>query len=133
MTDSLKIYETLKSALPEAHASVIAKAIGTALDDNELHWANDLVPKVDAVKFDAEMHQMETSLDQRFAALEAKMESRFESLTVKLMAELSKLESRLESKIETQIANVKAEMIRWMFVFWVGQVAAMVAMIKLLK
>ena len=30
VTDSLKIYETLKSALPEAHASVVAKAIGLA-------------------------------------------------------------------------------------------------------
>lgn len=30
------------------------------------------------------------------------------------------------------MANVKADIIKWMFIFWVGQLAATVAIIKLL-
>jgi hypothetical protein len=31
------------------------------------------------------------------------------------------------------LANAKAELIRWMFVFWVGQIAAAVGILKLVK
>jgi hypothetical protein len=29
-------------------------------------------------------------------------------------------------------ANIKAEIIKWMFLFWIGQIAALVALAKLL-
>jgi hypothetical protein len=34
---------------------------------------------------------------------------------------------------KADLANAKAELIRWMFVFWVGQVAVTVGLLKLLK
>jgi hypothetical protein len=55
-------------------------------------------------------------------------------------------EQRLEEKIQVQfeavwkacatkaeLAEVKAELIRWMFIFWVGQIAATVALVKFLR
>ena len=41
--------------------------------------------------------------------------------------DLAKLEGRLESKI----AEVKAEIIKWMFIFWIGQVAVTFGLIML--
>ncbi|SFH33467.1 hypothetical protein SAMN05660649_04780 [Desulfotomaculum arcticum] len=44
-------------------------------------------------------------------------------------------ESTLEiviEKIERRLADTKTEIIKWMFIFWVGQLAAMFAMLKML-
>jgi len=86
------------------------------------------------------MHLVAASLNHRIDGLEAKMDSGFESQTLKLVAEIAKLEAKFEarlmgeiSRLETKMSDGKTEMIRWMFVFWVGQIAAMVALIKLLK
>ena len=38
--------------------------------------------------------------------------------------------AKLEGKLETKIAETKADMIKWMFIFWVGQLAASVAVAK---
>ncbi len=35
-------------------------------------------------------------------------------------------------KLETKLAENKSEMLKWMFIFWVGQLAALVAVVKLL-
>ena len=45
------------------------------------------------------------------------------------------LRSVLEAQFATKadLANAKAELIRWMFVFWVGQVAVTVGLLKLIK
>jgi hypothetical protein len=35
------------------------------------------------------------------------------------------------AKLETKIADSKAEMIKWMFIFWIGQLAATIAIVKI--
>jgi hypothetical protein len=147
MTNPMEIYEKLKSAMPDAPAGAVVQAIQMAFADTAAEHSNTLANKVDGIKFDAEMHQMESSfnhgiaafgtkmetrfltVDSEFQALEAKMQSGFDAMNLKLAAEISKLDAR----IDTKIAEGKAEMIRWMFIFWVGQVAATVSVIKLLK
>ena len=34
------------------------------------------------------------------------------------------------SRMRTEMANVKAELIKWMFVFWIGQTGVLIAIIK---
>lgn len=49
--------------------------------------------------------------------------------------DLYKLESRLKEniyKLESKISETKADLIRWMFLFWIGQTAAVLAIVKLL-
>jgi hypothetical protein len=55
-------------------------------------------------------------------------------------ADLLVLKSELEKKIEVEIAkikveisNVKAEIIKWMFLFWIGQLASLIAILKFFK
>ena len=40
--------------------------------------------------------------------------------------------ANLRTDLKTDIANNKAEIIKWMFIFWVGQMAATIAIIKLI-
>ena len=54
-------------------------------------------------------------------------ESRLELKILAVKEDLLMTESRLEVKIlatKEDFANMKAEVIKWMFIFWVGQVVA---------
>ena len=48
----------------------------------------------------------------------------------------NKVEKEFDSKKDTlatkeDLANVRSDVIKWMFIFWVGQLAAMIAIVKL--
>jgi len=39
----------------------------------------------------------------------------------------------LRAELRTEMANFKAEIIKWMFLFWIGQMAATAAIVKFLQ
>ncbi|MCX6981986.1 MAG: hypothetical protein NTV08_14700 [Verrucomicrobia bacterium] len=41
--------------------------------------------------------------------------------------------SKLREELKVTIAESKSEMVRWMFIFWLGQIAVLAALFKLLK
>lgn len=73
-------------------------------------------------------------LEYRFEGLKARSGSQeaeaFLSLLNHRAKELEAKQTLLATKMD--IANAKAEIIKWMFIFWIGQLGAFVAMIKLL-
>ena len=61
-----------------------------------------------------------------------------ESLELAFKEQESDLSKQLMSKqdgseLRRDLESVKAELIKWMFLFWIGQIAVLVAIIKLLK
>jgi hypothetical protein len=70
-----------------------------------------------------------------------KIEERTQKVTLEIAEErferrVSQVESRLEAKIETlraeltgKIAQTEARLIRWMFLFWIGQFASIVGVL----
>jgi hypothetical protein len=57
------------------------------------------------------------------------VEEKFER---RLSEEISKLEVKLVeriSSVESKISEVKADLIKWMFIFWVGQVAVILGIL----
>ena len=86
----------------------------------EVHFA-----RFDA-KLDQRGAQLDAKLEQRIAQLEAKTDRRFTELDAKLERRVGELEARfpqLEAKVEQRLAEVKAGLIKWMFAFWVGNLA----------
>lgn len=49
-----------------------------------------------------------------------------------LRANLEKQIANLRTEFKTDIAEVKSDLIKWMFLFWIGQVAAVFGLIKFL-
>ena len=41
-------------------------------------------------------------------------------------------ESKVHLATKTDLAEVKSDIIKWMFIFWVGQLAATIAIVKLI-
>jgi hypothetical protein len=115
MANALALYEKLRTAdLPDLQARAIAEAVGDALDGQASRQEKALAAKVDGGRFEADMHQIETSLAQHFDA---------SLLTLK--AELNAQKAELSAKI----AEGQSETLRWVFLFWIGQVAATVAIV----
>lgn len=85
MVDSLKIFEVLKTHLPESQARTVTHAIQQAEDEIALD-----VKSVVAAAF-------------------------------------------AQCATKAELANTKADLIKWMFVFWVGQIGATLAIVKWLK
>ncbi len=119
MINSLKTYEILKAGeLSDVQAHAIAEAIRSGLDDNNLQQAKILAASDDL----------------------GKLENRASNMEISLKHDLLRIESELHmaiARLETRIADTKSELLRWMFIFWVGQVTATVAIVfsavKLLK
>jgi methionyl-tRNA formyltransferase len=77
-----------------------------------------------------------TQLDARIDRLEAKidnvkveLESKISGVKTELEAKIDGVESRLELKIEKS----RADIIKWMFIFWIGQVGTIIALLYGIK
>ena len=82
-------------------------------------------------RFDAKLEQRLAELDAkwqaRFAELDAKWEGRFAALDAKIdrrIAEVRYGMESLEQRILASIAEQRAELIKWNFVFWATALAA---------
>ncbi|MVN21107.1 hypothetical protein [Mucilaginibacter arboris] len=62
--------------------------------------------------------------------IETKVEKQFE-IKKDVLATKQDL-AELKGEIRLEMANHKAEIIKWMFIFWVGQLAAMIAIAELI-
>ena len=100
IVNTLKIYEVLKEKVPEEQAKVITKVIENSFEEYRENQKEFLVTKEDTTK--------------NVGGLELKIEQ--------LRAELKQDNAKLENKI----SETKAEIIKWMFIFWIGQFAAIV-------
>jgi len=96
--------------------------------------ANDLVDwfnQVDAT-YRADLRELN---ELNFARFDAKLEQRVAQLDAKLEQRTSRLESKLDqriSQLETKMGALRAELIKWMFIFWAGTVIPVVGMVALL-
>jgi hypothetical protein len=120
MTNSIEVYEKLKSAMPDAQAGAVVQAIEMAVEGTDSDHSNRLANKVDQAKFDSEMHQLEANLNSSIAALTARIDEKIAECIARTDEKIAIHAARTDAKI----AESKAETIRWMFIFWIGQIAA---------
>lgn len=115
MINSLKYYETLKSAeVPDSQARAIARVIENVIEDSEIERTKHLAAKADVFKLEGKMSDVATALRQEISNLSNKLDMSSASLRAEINS----------SKIET---------IRWMVGLWVAQLGIVFAMIRSLK
>ena len=96
---------------------------------NELNFA----------RFDAKLEQRIAELDSQFARrwldFEAKVEMRLATFEAKIAERLTTFETKIETRLaefDLRLNGVRAELIKWMFVFWIGTLAPLAGLIILL-
>jgi len=87
-------------------------------------------------RLEVQIAAVEKRLDNRITEVEARLEQR-------ITEEVARLEQRIaavEAKLDSRIAEVKvalseryASLVRWMFIFWAGQIGVIVALFALLR
>ena len=110
--DTLKAYEDLvAAAMPEEQARVLVNMV------NHLH--------------EARLADLPTRPELK--ELMALQRAEFKEDMAQLRAEFKEDFASLRAEFKGDIAEVKASLIRWMFAFFIGQAAFIVALVKVLK
>ena len=110
-----------KAHLDPDTALAIATAIDMALQNAQL---------VTVAVLDARFAAFEAKVEARFAASEAKIDARFAAAGAKTDARLAAIDARfvaLEAKMNAALEKTKAELVRWVFLVMLGNVALSVA------
>lgn len=97
---AVRVYEALKSHLGEEDARLFIEYI----EDTTREARGELATKAD-------LAELRAATKADLAALRADLEKQLASL-------------------KTEIAEVKADLIKWMFLFWIGQVAVLFGLMK---
>lgn len=121
-----------KAHLEPDTALSIATAIDMALHNAQLVTVAVLDARFMAweAKVDARFMASEAKMDSRFAASEAKTDARFAASEAKTEARFAAVDARfsaLESKMDAALEKTKAELVRWVFLVMLGNVALSVA------
>ena len=69
--------------------------------------------------------RFDAKLEQRAAELNAKIEQRTADLDAKIEQRYTQLDAKIDRRaveLERRMAELRAELIKWMFVFWTGTV-----------
>ena len=110
---------------------------GDDLTNELVNWMN----QVDATYrtefrdlFEVHFGRFDAKLEQRVAQLDAKFDQRVTQLDAKFEQRVTQLEARLDQRmeqLETRIERMKSELLRWSFLFWIGTLGTVVALLKL--
>jgi len=123
---ALRVYDALKSHLGDDDARLFIEYIETTVREVR----GDLATKPDLVGLQAgvEKHvtEVRSSLERQIAELRADVERQI----AELRAEVEKEIAELRADLQRQIAEGRADLIRWMFLFWIGQVAVLFGLMK---
>ena len=84
--------------------------------------------------------ETEKRLENRITEAVARLDSRITEEVSRLEQRITAVEARLEQRItavearlEQRITAVEARLVRWMFIFWAGQIGVIVALFALLR
>ena len=121
-----------KAHLDPDTALAIATAIDMALQNAQLVTVAVLDARFAAfeAKIEARFAAFEAKIDARFAASEAKIDARFAAAGAKTDARFAAIDARfvaLEAKMNAALEKTKAELVRWVFLVMLGNVALSVA------
>ena len=79
-----------------------------------------------------EMAQMEVGLRQEMAQMEAGLRQEMAEMEARLREEINKVRTEMaemEARLQAEMAKRHSELIRWMFIFWLGQFISIAALI----
>ena len=74
-----------------------------------------------SARLEARMQGLESRMEGRMSGLEARMEGRMSGLAARMEGLATKAELQV---LREEVINLKAELIRWMFLFWAGTALA---------
>ncbi|MGC8915979.1 MAG: coiled-coil domain-containing protein [Thermoanaerobaculum sp.] len=91
-------------------------------------------------RIDSRITEVESRLNERITEVESRLNERIIEVESRLNERITEVESRLNqriteevSKLRTEMAGFKTEIIKWMFLFWLGQLVALFGLLRYLR
>lgn len=138
--NTLEIYEDLKSQFKEDEARTLTKALEKSLEEYQKKQESFLATKDDIAKLREELKADINSLSlitkNDIASLRSELRDDITKLQIETKNDMTKLREELKediNKVRNDLANAKAEIIKWLFIFLIGQGATIISILKFIK
>ncbi|MCQ3918163.1 MAG: hypothetical protein DPW20_12435 [Candidatus Brocadia sp.] len=139
--NTLEIYEDLKSQFKEEEARTLTKALEKSLEEYQKKQESFLATKDDIVKLREEVKDDITKLREEVKGDIAKLREEVKGDIAKLREEVKgDIVNKLWvgtnadiNKLRNELANAKAEIIKWLFIFLIGQGVSIIGILKFIK
>ncbi len=87
-------------------------------------------------KFDSKLMEEVAKVNKRIDELSARITEEVAKLDARITEETTKLEARINQRITEEVSKLRVEMssyyasiVRWMFIFWVGQIGVIIGIL----
>lgn len=80
--------------------------------------------------FERRVAQVESRMDQRFAEVEARMDHRFAESEAHIDHRFELFEERFGRRLAQELGVLRFDLLKWSFLFWIGQLAALTAIVS---
>ncbi len=138
--DTLEIYEDLKSQFKEEEARALTKALEKSLEEYQKKQETLLSTKDDIARLQQTMKddivQLQENTKDSITKLRIEVKEDVAGLRGELKEDIAALRGELKediNKVRNELANAKAEIIKWLFIFLIGQGATIVSILKFIK
>ncbi|GAB5045923.1 hypothetical protein [Thermodesulfovibrio sp. TK110] len=112
----IEVYEALKDKIGEGSAKTLLEFI-------DLRVEKEFERKKDILATKQDIAELRSATKQDIAELR--------SATKQDIAELRAITEQKIAEVEVKIEKIKTELVRWMFMFWAGQIGVIVAILAL--
>jgi len=138
--DTLEIYEDLKSQFKEEEARALTKALEKSLEEYQKKQESFLATKDDIANLRNEVKNditgLRNELKEDVASLRNELKDDISRLRIETKDDINKLWVGTNAdinKLRNELANAKAEIIKWLFIFLVGQGVTIISILKFIK
>jgi Fe2+ transport system protein B len=90
----------------------------------------------EVAKVNKRIDELSARITEEVAKLDAKITEEVTKLDAKITEEITKLEARINQRITEEVSKLRVEMssyyasiVRWMFIFWVGQIGVIIGIL----
>jgi len=80
--------------------------------------------------FEVNFARFDAKLEQRIAELRAEFTTQIAELRTEFTTQIAELRAEFKAELSERIAGLETRLIRWMFLFWVGTIGTMIALLK---
>ena len=136
---------SVPKALQDRLGEDATEAFVYVINSHQMQMGNDILARIDArtARLEELFEQRTQRLEARFDLRTARLEERFDLRTARLEERLDALGAKYGSLAEAaergfgtlraDMADQRAEILKWMFLFWVGQAFAVLAYSRVLQ
>ena len=128
----LTVEKPLRDSLKDdAAVDALVRLINQAQEEQKRDIVEFVEEKFER-RLSEEISGLEVRLSEKIANLDVKLSQKIADSHAQLSAKIADSHAQLSTKIadsDAKASSIKAELIKWMFIFWVGQVAVILGIL----